>query len=245
MEELTLDPLFSGILKVWQPKEGYRFSVEALLLGAFVRLKRGECAAELGAGCGVISALVALRFPFVRIAAIEVQQVLAKALALTVRENELEHRVVALRADLKNPPLKEGSFSAVFFNPPFSPVGTGRLPPEESHLLARTEFLASLEDFLVASKRLLKEKGRVFLVQTALRTGEVFFLMKRLGLEPKRVRFVHSYPGQEAKFVLVEGVKGGGAECRIAPPLYIYERPSGPYSAELKRFFEDPMSSSL
>jgi len=43
----------------------------------------------------------------------------------------------------------------------------------------------------------------------------------------------HSRPGSRGKFVLVEGVKGGGEELAVSKPLYIY-REEGAYSDELE-----------
>ncbi len=234
------DAIFAGRLVVYQPREGYRFSVEALLLAGFVRLRGQERVVELGAGCGVIAATLALRYPEIRLWALEIQDVLLEALRLTVLENGFTLRILPLKGDVKAPPLKDGSFSVVVANPPFKPASSGRLPPEDSHRLARTETLATLSDFLRAARRVLKTGGRIFLVHTALRTAEVLSEMRGLGLEPKRLRFVYSYPGDEARFMLVEGVKGAGPEVRVEPPLYLYRERKGPYTEEVASFLARP-----
>lgn len=240
IEAFSCDGLFSGRLVIYQPREGYRFSIEALLLGGFADLKEGALVADLGAGCGVISAVLALRFPAVKIVALEFQERLARALALTVSSNGWQDRIFPVRGDVKELPFKAEGFSAVVMNPPFKPLKAGRLPPDEENLVARTEFRAGLSDFLKAARRLLRPGGRVFLVHSALRSAEVLAEMRNHGLEPKRLRFVHSYPGDEARFLLVEGRKGAGPEVRVLPPLFIYQRPKGPYSPELARFFSAP-----
>jgi len=128
----------------------------------------------------------------------------------------------------------------VVVNPPFKPLFAGRVPPEESHRVARTEALATLSDFLRAARGILRTGGRIFLVHTALRTAEVLSEMRSCGLEPKRLRFVHSYPGDEARFLLVEGIKGAGPEVRVEPPLYLYRDREGDYSPEVANFFSRP-----
>ena len=240
IEFFSGDRLFSGRLTIYQPREGYRFSIEALLLAGFVRLRRGEVVADLGAGCGVISAILALRFPTAEIVALEIQERLSQALALTVSSNPRGKNILPVRGDVRHCPLKSGKFSAVVTNPPFKPSKTGRLPPDRENLVARTELLAELSDFLRTARELLKPGGRLFLVHTALRCAEVLSAMRSCGLEPKRLRFVHSYPGDEARFLLVEGRKGSGSEARVLPPLFIYQRPRGPYSPEVARYFFAP-----
>ncbi|WP_297058428.1 methyltransferase [Thermosulfurimonas sp.] len=215
------DVLFKGRLTVYQPRRGYRFSVESLLLAEFVRLRGRERLVDLGAGCGVISAVLALRYPGIRIWALEIQEILCRALRLTIRENALSGRVLPLRGDIRRPPLRPGLFEAVVANPPFKPPHSGRLPPEESHLLARTETLATLSDFLRAARYLLKTGGRFFLIHTAHRAVEVLCGLREFGLEPKRLRWVHPRPGDEARFLLVEAIKGAAPEVRVDPPLFI------------------------
>ncbi|NPA95757.1 MAG: methyltransferase, partial [Thermodesulfobacteria bacterium] len=61
-------------LDILQPLEGYRFSVDALLLAEFARVKKRERLIELGAGCGVISMVLARRFPEASIMAVEIQE---------------------------------------------------------------------------------------------------------------------------------------------------------------------------
>jgi tRNA1Val (adenine37-N6)-methyltransferase len=49
---------------------------------------------------------------------------------------------------------------------------------------------------------------------------------------------VHSRPGSRGDFILVEGMKGGGEELSVLPPLFIYDGDGG-YSEELKEIFRD------
>ena len=72
----------------------------------------------------------------------------------------------------------------------------------------------------------------------AVRGISLFHEMRRHGLEPKRLQVVYSYPGSEARLLLVEAVKGGGEELSIAPPFYIYEEKDGDYSAEMAQWYE-------
>ncbi|HSR13346.1 MAG TPA: SAM-dependent methyltransferase, partial [Thermodesulfobacteriota bacterium] len=57
----------------------------------------------------------------------------------------------------------------------------------------------------------------------ASRSAELIRQMTALGLEPKRMQWVHSREGEEARLVLVEGSKQAGSEVRVLPPLFIYD----------------------
>ncbi len=222
---------------IYQPEKGYRYSLEAYLLASFVNLRKGERALELGAGCGIISLLLAWRYPQNLFWGLEIQPALLFCFGRNVRENDLSNRVLPVAGDVKAPPFKAGSFEVVFTNPPFYPQGEGRLSPDPQERLARHEILATLEDFLAASSLLLRDKGRFFLICAARRLAEVFSSLPKYRLEPKVLRIVHSYPGSEGRLFLLEALKGGGKELRILPPLFVYTRKGGPYTEELKGMF--------
>jgi tRNA1(Val) A37 N6-methylase TrmN6 len=57
--------------------------------------------------------------------------------------------------------------------------------------------------------------------------------MRRTGIEPKRLRMVHSFPEAEASLILLEGVKGGKAGLAVLPPLVIYRRGKKDYTNEV------------
>ena len=58
-DTVTIDSILGGRIKVVQPRRGYRFSIDSVLLARFVRVGARDRVLELGAGCGVISLIVA------------------------------------------------------------------------------------------------------------------------------------------------------------------------------------------
>lgn len=238
-EDETLDELFGGRLKILQKKSGYRFSIDAVLLADFVRVKRAERVIDLGTGSGVISIILASRFPRSgRFTGLELQRQLADMARRSVALNGLEDRVDILEGDVRELPLslEEGSFDVAVFNPPYRKAGSGRVNPGEERAIARHEIRSTAADFLKASDRLLKDGGRVYLIYPVRRTVEVLYRMRAFGLEPKKMRIVYSRASSNGDFVLVEGLKGGGEELKILPPLFIYGE-SGDYSREVQNIF--------
>ena len=70
--ETTLDGIRD--VKVYQNKQGYRFSVDALLLSSFVNVRHAENIADLGTGSGIIGLLLARKYPEAKVLLVELQK---------------------------------------------------------------------------------------------------------------------------------------------------------------------------
>jgi tRNA1Val (adenine37-N6)-methyltransferase len=235
-ETETLDSIRD--IKIIQKKRGYRFSVDALLLFSFVVIPRCTKIADLGAGSGIISVLLSKRYPESKVYAVELQKDLAGLAIKNVALNGREDRVKVITEDIKKLPevFKEKYFDLIVSNPPFRRPKTGLLSPEEEKAIARHEIKITIDDILRVAGLILKDKGRLDLIYHPVRLVELFTRMKKYQLEPKRLRFVHSSKGAEAKMVLVEGVKGGRGGLKVDKPLYIYDRIGG-YSEEMNEIY--------
>jgi tRNA1Val (adenine37-N6)-methyltransferase len=228
----TLDSIRD--IKLFQAKDGYRFSIDALLLEHFISARRLDQGIELGTGSGIISILLAKRLKGARITAVEIQKGLAGRAARNVHLNSLDERIEILEKNIMD--LKKiypaNKFDFVFSNHPFRKTKTGRLSIFEERAVARHEIEITLPDLIKTASYLIKHSGKFFLIYHPFRLAELISLLQKAKLEPKRIRFVHSKMGEEAKMVLIEAVKGSGTWLKIVPPLYIYER-ANTYTPEL------------
>lgn len=132
----------------------------------------------------------------------------------------------------KQASLIYGSYDVVTSNPPYMKSSHGLTNPEDTKAISRHEVMCTLSDVCVAASRLLKSGGRFYMVHRPLRLPEIITELKKNHLEPKRMKFVHPFIDKEANMVLIEAVKGAGAECRIEKPIIVYEAP-GKYTEEI------------
>jgi tRNA1Val (adenine37-N6)-methyltransferase len=224
MDEETLDEILNGLVRVYQKKKGYRFSIDSILLSHFVSLKKRSRFMEIGCGSGVILLILAKRFSDTTCAGLEVQESLAKLACKNVEFNDLGNRIQILRGDarhIKNI-FQERSFDSVIFNPPYRKLNSGRVNPLPEKAIARHEITGSLDYFLKASRYLLKPGGTVFTIFPAKRLVELIHLFRKNGIEPKRMRLVFSDRISEAEFTMIEGRMGGREELKVQPSLFIY-----------------------
>lgn len=238
MNTVTDDTFFGGRLTVRQPEDGYRYSIDALLLADFMRFKDGQTILELGTGCGIIPLILAFRYPALKIFGVEIQDQLARIAAENVRQNHLEERVFILHQDLKNLKLQQvpDQVQHVVCNPPYRRIQSGRINPHKEKAGARHEIFAGLADFVNMAARMLQLSGSLTTVYPATRLVDMVAHMRRANLEPKRLRMVHSKTGDPARLVLVTGVKGGRPALEVEPPLVIY-RDDGDYTQEVAGMF--------
>ncbi len=236
----TVESLFGGRLKILQKEKGYRYTIDSILLAHFVELKGDDRLLELGAGSGVISLVLSFRSPTLQATGIEIQEDLVGMAGRSVQLNGMEGRVEILHGDIRKADdlLEARSYDIAVFNPPYRKMGSGRMNPQTEKALARHEIAGSLADFLRAAAHALKPGGRVCLIYPCLRMVEAIHQMRSKKLEPKRLRMVHSRPGSRGDFILMEGLKGGGEELSVLPPLFIREKDGG-YSEELEDLFRD------
>jgi tRNA1Val (adenine37-N6)-methyltransferase len=237
-EDETLESLYGGRLKILQKKKGYRYTIDSVLLAHFVEPKKRDRIIELGAGSGVISLLLAFRNPGVRVTGLEIQADLADMAARSVSINGLEGRVKMICGDARKAAefLETRSQDVAVFNPPYRKIGS--VNPATEKALARHEIAGSIADFLKAASHALEAGGRICMIYPCSRMVEAIHRMRAGKMEPKRLRMVHSKPGSRGDFILVEGMKGGGEELAVLPPLFIYKESEG-YSEELEALFRN------
>jgi tRNA1Val (adenine37-N6)-methyltransferase len=230
----TLDALFGGAVKLFQSRAGYRFSLDALLLADFATLKRRDRVVDLGTGSGVIPLILARAHPALSIVGVEYQSALAERAARNVALNRLAGRVSIARGDVRDPAsiAAANRFDAAICNPPYRRPASGRVSANDERQIARHEIHGGLDDFIAAGGYFLRAKGRMAMVYLAERSVDLLAALRRAGLEPKRLRLVHSSVRSEASLVLVEAVKQGRSGMKILPPLIVY-REGKEYSDEV------------
>jgi tRNA1Val (adenine37-N6)-methyltransferase len=219
----TLDTFFNGKLQIIQRKKGYRFSIDAVLLSQFVKIRKNERVIDLGTGCGILPLLLSHTTKAVSFVGVEIQKGLAECAKKNVVLNHLEDRISVLKEDFRglSGSFLPGSFDVVLSNPPYRGYRTGRINPSLEKAIARHEIKGTLEDLISIVSYLLSPKGRFYLIFPALRTVDLFVALRERDLEPKRVQFVHSCMGEEAKFILTESIKTTGVEIEIMAPLIL------------------------
>jgi tRNA1Val (adenine37-N6)-methyltransferase len=237
--EETLDTLFGGRLKALQKKQGYRFSIDALLLSHFAEPGADDRIIDLGTGCGIVPLILIFRKKVKKITGVEIQPSLADLARRNAAFNRCSSRFQVWEDDLRklDQRVKRETFDLVLTNPPYRKVGSGRVNPHTEKALARHEIRGTLEEVLQAAHYLLKNKGSLVMIYPGSRVADLMRGLSKYHLEPKLVQFVHSHENDEARLVLVGALKEGHAQVKILPPFFLYDS-SGNYTLAARELFE-------
>jgi tRNA1Val (adenine37-N6)-methyltransferase len=233
-DDETVDTLFDGRIKLLQSRGGYRVSLDAVLLAHFVKVAPDASIVDLGAGNGAIQVMLADRYPAARLTGVEIQPAMVARARRNSVLNGLQNRVQVISGDVRAIAelLPNGVSDAVVCNPPYRPTLSGRVSPNPEKRISRHECAGTLEDFLRAGHYLLRQRGRMALIFPAYRSIDLLAAMRAIGIEPKRLRMVHSVARAAAELVLTEGVKGGRSDLVVEAPLCVYDGERR-YSAEV------------
>lgn len=235
--EFTADGLILGGYRLLQKRDGYRFSLDALLLAAFVPVFPGAAVADLGCGSGVLPLLLLGREPSLKVTAVEKMKGPWALARHNMAANKAPVTMILGDAMAAHRFLTAAAFDLIVTNPPFYPVDKCRLPQREEVAAAKTELFWSPAGLLQASFPLLREGGRLLLIFPGARKEEIcaqaaaagFFLERSLDIFSKKAN-----PGFSR--VLLQWRK---EPCRREklPPLFIYAE-NGDYTPEMKGILE-------
>jgi len=234
---LTQDDLKLFDLQLFQPRHGYRYSLDPLLLARFCpEVKPEGTIVDLGAGCGVISLVLARVNPSASVVAVENNPDMAALTGRNVQHNGLGGRVSVHGGDvihLRNS-YPDSTFDLVVSNPPFRTPGSGRVSPRAGRDAARHETTAGLADFIAAAKYLVKPSGRICFIQLPSRLAEFIALAAQMKLALLRLRMIHNNAASPATMFMAELAKGRRSAPVVEPPLFVRDT-DGEYTNEVWR----------
>ncbi|WP_414045440.1 tRNA1(Val) (adenine(37)-N6)-methyltransferase [Macrococcus equi] len=234
LENERLDKLIKENLSIIQNDEVFSFSTDALLLAHFTTLKKKDKVMDICSGNGIIPLLLSHKTNM-PIEGIEIQSQLVDMARRSFQYNHLESQIEMHAMDIKD--VKKNfipsQYDVVTCNPPYFRSNQSYQHLKEAHRIARTEILCTFADCVSAAQHLLKQGGKMVVVQRADRLVDVLVDMRAQNIEPKRIYSIYSSPNKpQAITIVVEGIKGGKPDAKVMPPFYIYDG-KNEYSQEM------------
>ena len=237
-ENERVDDLQNGFYVI-QNQNKFCFGMDAVLLSGFARIRKGDHVLDMGTGTGIIPILLKSKTKGEHFTGLEIQEECADMAARSVQYNGLESAVDIVCGDIKEAAgiFGAASFDVVTSNPPYMIGAHGLQNPYMAKAIARHEVLCTLEDVVSQASKVLKDRGRFFMVHRPFRLAEIFSVLTRYKLEPKRMQLVYPYIDREPNMVLIEALKGGNSRITVEKPLIVYEKP-GVYTKDILEIYD-------
>ncbi|WP_416175749.1 tRNA1(Val) (adenine(37)-N6)-methyltransferase [Clostridium sp.] len=237
-EDETLDDLQLNGIHIIQKKCSFRFGVDAVLLANFVKVESNMSVIDLCSGTGIVSFIIIGKKNAKYVTGIEIQDNMVDMAKRSVLLNNMTKRLKFFHGDISDLNLLKTfpKYDIVTVNPPYKLKNSGIINRDDKNAIARHEILCTLEDVVKASKILLKENGRLYMIHRPDRLVDIMYLMREYKIEPKFIRMVHPSFGKPPNMVLIEGRNNGGKFLKWGSPLYIHSKDGG-YTEEIEKIY--------
>ena len=238
-ENERIDDLEFKDLKIIQNKDGFCFGIDSILLTDFAKnIKQNLNIIDLGTGTGIIPILLYGKTKNNKFVGVEIQEEVADMANRSIKLNVLENEIKILNMNILDltKKYKRGSFDVVTTNPPYKKLNTGIVNENNKKLISRHEITASLEDFIKISSYLLKDLGEFYMVNRPDRLVDIFELMRKYKIEPKKIKFVYPNENKKTNLILIKGVKNGKQFLEFENNLYVYNE-EGNYTDEILKIY--------
>lgn len=227
-------------LYIVQNTEMFNFSLDSVLLPNFVTLNQNITnILDIGCGNAPIPIILSTKTS-AKITGVEIQKEVYKLAKKSIEINNLTNRITIENADIRDLYLdyESDSFDVITCNPPFFKV------TENSHFnkndyktIARHEVTLNLDDIFKIAKKILKNNGHIALVHRPERFLDICDMMRKYGIEPKRVQFIYPRIDSPANIMLIEGTKNGRSGLKFEKPIFTHDE-DGNYTEQVTKFFE-------
>ncbi len=222
--------------EVLNDRTAMKVGTDGVLLGAWCDVTGARRVLDVGAGCGVISLMVAQRNDMTQIDAVEIDKDSADEAALNFSRSPWSNRLHIEHYDFNEFAMRDmvEGYDLIVSNPPF--FTNGILPPEASRMSARHTRNLTYGQLLRNAGRLLAEDGKIALITPFDNIKEIVEECVFNNLNISRKIDVISVEGLPPKRVLWELVKH---PCQLLENNLVIEVAPGVYSDEYVNLCKD------
>ncbi len=235
-DDETLDELNKVNKRIIKKKDGFRFSVDAVLIANFLNIKSGNLTVmDIGTGTGIVPLLISDNTHIKKIYGVEIQEENATLAKRSIKYNELEEKIEILNQDIKK--LKvDFKIDLIVTNPPYIKSANGKISENRVKAISKHEVELTIKELIENSRRILKSGGSFNIICRTNRFQETFFLLSENNFYVKRLRTVHTKPGKEAILFMIEAIKDTKCTMEIMDSIHIFNE-TGEYTDEVLKYY--------
>jgi len=199
-------------LALYQVPDGFRTSMDSIMLGAACPVKSGQSVLDLGCGVGSAGLCVLKRVDNTRLTGIDIQQ---DHIDLAIKNSEINHMqdcAEFICTDIRDD-FNIGTFDHVICNPPYKEAGAHRLSPSpaKARAMGHIEDDIDLQNWITRAWLHIKGQGSLTIIHEAGQVDNILHSLygKNGGKRFGRVEIIPLYPKQDvpAKRVILRAYK--------------------------------------
>lgn len=193
-------------LNLDQPKLGYRYSVDALLLAKFIETEPHSVWIDLGTGCGIIPIAVAMNKNYHHCYAIEIQSDLCFYAYKNIKKFNLLDKISIIESDIRELLyfFPHNSTDFITTNPPYALPSKRKINTNYSIAIARYELFININDLLDVASYLLKQKGFLYIIYPYYDANNLYNLLATKSFNIHKKMIVKDAKKEMIKFVLIK-----------------------------------------
>ena len=172
-DDEAVDDLQLNGLKLIQKNKNFRFGIDAVILSDYANIKYKHKVIDLCTGTGVIPMLLYGKYRPQKIVGLEIQSEMVDMGNRTASINKVQDKIEIVQGDLKDIEFIKtlGKYDVLTVNPPYKLNNRGITNINDKVAIARHEIMCTLEDVIVASRQLLADNGRMYMVHRPEKIG--------------------------------------------------------------------------
>jgi tRNA1(Val) A37 N6-methylase TrmN6 len=235
------DLLHPSGIPIVQSDDSFRYTLDSLLLAYYTPLTRtDERIVDLCSGNAPV-ALYLSRRTTANIDTVDNHLPAIQNARASVAMNHLEHQIKVHLLDVQTAYQTLGNdfYDVVVCNPPYLTAAKHQaMVKAPRQAVARHEVSLTLEDVIIAAKRLLKNKGILSMIHRTDRLDELMQICLKHRMVVKTLRFVHSQGSESSQVMIVtikKGARAGGLQ--VLPPVITMDE-FHQYTEQIKAIYD-------
>ena len=212
-------------LKIYQDDRFFKYGLDSVELVKFIEdIEKNKNLSnkkiiDLCSGSGIIGLLIQRTFKLNEIYFLEKQENFVKLNELNAKENLNNVKYKVFNLDILNIDndilgKMESSFDIITVNPPYKKYNSGIDSKNLEKTIAKKESEDFLEKLFEFSNKILKNNGKIYMVNRVDRIVDICYIARKYKLEPKILKII-SNDKNIPKLILIQFVKNGGEFLKV------------------------------
>ena len=209
---------------IMQMRDGFKFSLDSLLLAEFVKVKKDDKKIlDMCTGNAPVPLVLSLKTD-AEIVCFEIQKEISELALESVKINSLEKNIRIINDDIKNIDnyFESNTFDIITCNPPyFKTKEDGYRNKNDFLTLARHEIAIDLETIFKIAFKYLKDNKTFYLVHRVERLDDIIVLARENKMNVKELQFISTKKEKAANTILVKCVKNSKPGIKLRKEICV------------------------